>query len=175
MRREQKAKGMLIGVLDSGFDGVDSALAFAPLRDRGGILLTRDMVTHDGDVYQDHWHGRSVLSCMAGYLEGQLLGTAPEADFVLLRTEEVNSEFPVEEDHWVAGAELADSLGCDVLNTSLGYTTFDDSTMDTRMRIWMGRHCGSASLPGSLHERHDPGAKRWEQRAKRLALHQCAR
>lgn len=125
-----KGQGMLIGVLDSGFDGVDSALAFAPLRDRGGILLTRDMVTHDGDVYQDHWHGRSVLSCMAGYLEGQLLGTAPEADFVLLRTEEVNSEFPVEEDHWVAGAELADSLGCDVLNTSLGYTTFDDSTMD---------------------------------------------
>ncbi|MBK7101728.1 MAG: S8 family serine peptidase [Flavobacteriales bacterium] len=63
-------------------------------------------------------------------LEGQLLGTAPEADFVLLRTEEVNSEFLLEEDHWVAGAELADSLGCDVLNTSLGYTTFDDSTMD---------------------------------------------
>jgi len=59
-----------------------------------------------------------------------LLGTAPEADYVLLRTEDTGTEFPVEEDNWIAGAELADSLGCDVLNTSLGYTTFDDSTMD---------------------------------------------
>lgn len=125
-------QGMLIGVLDSGFDGVDSALAFQPLRDRGGLLMTRDLVTSDGDVFQDHWHGRSVLSCMAGILEGQLIGTAPEADYVLLRTEDAASEYPVEEDHWVAGAELADSMGCDVLNTSLGYTTFDDSTMDHR-------------------------------------------
>jgi subtilisin family serine protease len=69
---------------------------------------------------------------MAGHLEGQLLGTAPQADYVLLRTEDVHSEYPVEEDNWISGAELADSLGCDVLNTSLGYTTFDDSTMDHR-------------------------------------------
>lgn len=125
-----KGQGMLIGVLDSGFDGVDSALAFQPMRDRGGLVLTRDLVAHDGDVFQDHWHGRSVLSTMAAVLDGQLLGTAPEADYVLLRTEDAGTEFPVEEDNWISGAELADSLGCDVLNTSLGYTTFDDSTMD---------------------------------------------
>ena len=127
---DAKGQGMLIGVLDSGFDGVDSALAFQGLRDRGGILLVRDLVAHDGDVYQDHWHGRSVLSCMAAVLDSQLIGTAPEADYVLLRTEEVATEYPVEEDNWISGAELADSLGCDVLNTSLGYTAFDDSTMD---------------------------------------------
>lgn len=125
-----KGQGMLIGVLDSGFLGVDSALAFQPLRDRNGIVLTRDLVRHDGDVYDDHYHGRSVLSCMAADLEGVILGTAPSADYVLLRTENVETEYPVEEDNWVAGAELADSIGCDVLNTSLGYTTFDDSTMD---------------------------------------------
>lgn len=125
-----QGQGMLIGVLDSGFDGVDSSLAFQHLRDRDGIRMTRDLVNHDGDVYADHWHGRSVLSCMVGSLEGQLLGTAPEADYVLLRTENVFSEYPVEEDNWISGAELADSLGCDVLNTSLGYTTFDDSSMD---------------------------------------------
>ncbi len=122
-----QGQGMLIGVLDSGFDKADSLLAFQPLRDRSGIILTRDMVNHDGDVFDDHWHGRSVLSCMAGVLDSQLLGTAPAADYVLLRTEEVASEFVVEEDNWVAGAELCDSIGCDVLNTSLGYTTFDDS------------------------------------------------
>ncbi len=125
-----QGQGMLIGILDSGFQGVDSSLAFAGVRDRNGIKLTRDLVVHDGDVFDDHWHGRSVFSCLAGALEGQLLGTAPQADYVLLRTEDVNSEYPVEEDHWISGAELADSLGCDVLNTSLGYTVFDDSTMD---------------------------------------------
>lgn len=125
-----KGQGMLIGVLDSGFEGVDMSLAFEPVRQRGGIVGTYDLVDHDGEVYLDHWHGRCVLSCMAGTLDSMLIGTAPEADYVLIRTENIHSEFPVEEDDWVAGVELADSLGCDVLNTSLGYTTFDDSTMD---------------------------------------------
>lgn len=127
---DAKGQGMLIGVLDSGFDKADSLAAFTDLRARGGILLTRDMVSHDGDVYDDHWHGRSVLSFMAGILPGFLQGTAPLADYVLLRTEDVSGEHVVEEDNWVAGAELCDSLGCDVLNTSLGYTTFDDSLTD---------------------------------------------
>lgn len=123
-------QGVLIGVLDSGFEGVDSSLAFEAVRERGGIRGTWDLVDHDGDVYDDHWHGRSVLSCMAARLDSQMIGTAPEADYVLIRTETIHSEYPVEEDNWVSGVELADSLGCDVLNTSLGYTTFDDSTMD---------------------------------------------
>ena len=125
-----KGQGMLIGVLDSGFLGADSAMAFQSLRDRDGIVLTRDLVRHDGDVFDDHYHGRSVLSCMAADLDGVILGTAPSAYYVLIRTENAESEYPVEEDNWIAGAELADSIGCDVLNTSLGYTTFDDSTMD---------------------------------------------
>ena len=127
---DAKGQGMLIGVLDSGFDQADSLPAFVDLRAREGILLERDMVNHDGDVYEDHWHGRSVLSCMAGILPGFLQGTAPLADYVLLRTEEVATEYVVEEDNWVAGIELADSIGCDVINTSLGYTQFDDSLQD---------------------------------------------
>jgi len=127
---EAKGQGMLIGVLDSGFDQTDVLSAFDELRAREGIVLTRDMVNHDGDVYSDHWHGRSVLSCMAGILPGYLQGTAPLADYALVRTEEVAFELIIEEDNWVAGAELLDSLGCDVLNTSLGYTTFDDPAHD---------------------------------------------
>ena len=125
-----QGEGMLIGVLDSGFDGVDWMPAFAPLRDRNGIVLTRDLVDAGTSVYEDHWHGRSVLSCMAAILEGQLIGTAPQADYVLLRTENAESEYIVEEDNWIAGAELADSIGCDVINTSLGYARFDDPTQD---------------------------------------------
>lgn len=123
-------QGILVGVLDSGFEGVDSSLAFEAVRQRNGIMEVRDLVDHDGEVYNDHWHGRSVLSCMVARLDSHLIGTAPEADYVLIRTENINGEYPVEEDNWVSGVELADSLGCDVLNTYLGYTTFDDSTMD---------------------------------------------
>jgi|688.fasta_scaffold03559_21 hypothetical protein len=125
-----QGQGMLIGVLDSGFDQANTIAAFDDLRNREGIVFTRDMVNHDGDVYADHWHGRSVLSCMTAVMPGYLIGTAPAADYVLVRTEEAATEYIVEEDNWVAGAELCDSLGCDVLNTSLGYTRFDDPAQD---------------------------------------------
>jgi len=128
--QDARGQGMLIGVLDSGFDRVNEVDGFADLRGREGIVAVRDMVDHDGDVYNDHNHGRSVLSCMAANLPGLLVGTAPEAEYVLVRTEEVGYERVVEEDNWVAGAEFCDSLGCDVLNTSLGYTTFDEGLDD---------------------------------------------
>ncbi|HEX2616245.1 MAG TPA: S8 family serine peptidase, partial [Flavobacteriales bacterium] len=125
-----RGEGMLIGILDAGFDKADVLPAFADLRDRGGVVLTRDIVHPGGNVYAEHWHGRSVLSVMAGHLNGQLEGTAPNADYVLVRTEDEGSEYIVEEDNWIVGAELCDSIGCDVLNTSLGYIAFDDSTQD---------------------------------------------
>lgn len=125
-----QGQGMLIGVLDSGFEDADILPGLADLRARDGIALTRDMVTPGGNVYQAHFHGRSVLSVMAGHVEGELLGTAPLARYALVRTEDAASEYLVEEDNWVSGAELLDSLGCDVLTTSLGYTTFDDTTQD---------------------------------------------
>lgn len=125
-----RGEGMLIGVLDSGFEHADHLDGFSELRARNGIVLTRDLVEPGHNVYDAHWHGRSVLSCMAGRLPGRMLGTAPMADYVLLRTENADSEFLVEEDNWTSGAELADSIGCDVLNTSLGYTRFDDTLMD---------------------------------------------
>lgn len=122
-----QGQGMLIGVLDSGFESVDEIAAFDALRSRGGIRATSDQVDHDGEVYQDHWHGRSVLSCMAAIVDGALIGTAPQADYVLVRTENADIEFLGEEDNWISGAEFCDSLGVDILNSSLGYTTFDDS------------------------------------------------
>ena len=127
---DARGEGMLIGVLDSGFGAVDVMEGFSDLRDRGGVFYVRDMVEPGGNVYAEHDHGRYVLSCMAAVLEGQLVGTAPMADYVLVRTEDVGSEFLVEEDNWVSGAELCDSLGVDILNTSLGYTTFDWEEQD---------------------------------------------
>ncbi len=127
---DAEGQGMLIGILDSGFQDADILPGLSALRDQNGIVLTRDLVEPGGNVYAQHYHGRSVLSLMAGKVEGQLLGTAPLANYALVRTENVATEYIVEEDNWVSGAELCDSLGCDVLNTSLGYTTFDDPTQD---------------------------------------------
>lgn len=125
-----KGEGMVIAVLDAGFYKVDSLPVFDSLWANNQILGTRDFVTGDTMVFEDHWHGTMVLSCMGGYLSGQIVGTAPKAKYWLLRTEDADTEFLVEEDNWVAAAEFADSAGADILNTSLGYTKFDDNTMN---------------------------------------------
>jgi len=118
-------QGMVMAILDSGFDNVDSMLAFADLRNEGRILSTHDFVQGDEEVYDEHSHGRYVLSTIAGIIPGLAYGTAVSASFHLLRTEDVDSETTVEEYNWIAAAEYADSAGADVLNTSLGYTDFD--------------------------------------------------
>lgn len=117
---------MIIAVLDAGFFSVNTLSIFDSIRSNGQILGTRDFVNPGNDVYSQSTHGMSVLSIMGGNLPGQLVGTAPHASYWLLRTEDANSEFRIEEDNWIAGAEFADSVGADVLNTSLGYTEFWD-------------------------------------------------
>jgi serine protease AprX len=119
-------QGMQIAVLDAGFWSVDTMIAFDSLRANNQILGTWDFVAGDTNVYEDNVHGMMVLSCMGGNMPGQIVGTAPGASYWLLRTEEAATEYLVEEYYWVIGAEYADSVGADVINSSLGYTTFDD-------------------------------------------------
>lgn len=123
-----KGQGIHIGIIDSGFEKANELEALAITFADNRILSTKDFVDHDGDVYADHYHGCAVLSIIAGEIEGEFFGTAPKASFHLLRTEDVNGEYILEEDYWVSAAEYADSVGVDIINTSLGYTTFDDST-----------------------------------------------
>lgn len=125
-----KGEGMVIAILDAGFLNVDVRTIFQSLRDNGQILGTRNFVDPESDVYGFHSHGTLVLSVMGGSLPGVFLGTAPEADYWLLLTEDVGSEFLIEEYNWIAGAAFADSVGADVINSSLGYTEFDDATYD---------------------------------------------
>ena len=68
-------------------------------------------------VYEDNYHGMSVLSTMAGYLENEFLGTAPKASYWLLRTEDASSETLIEEYNWAVAAEFADSAGVDIINS----------------------------------------------------------
>jgi serine protease AprX len=123
-------KNILIAVLDGGFINTDAISSLDPLRSRNGILCTHDFVKNNGDVYNSSQHGTAVLSILAGNLPGLLEGSAQGADYLLLKTEDVESEFPCEEDFWAAGAEFADSSGADIISSSLGYFTFDDSTLN---------------------------------------------
>ncbi len=118
-------EGMQIAVLDAGFYKVDSLPIFDSLRTNGQILGTWDFVDNDSIVYDSHTHGTMVLSTMGGNVPGMIVGTAPKAKYWLFRTEEGSTEFVIEEDNWVSAAEYADSIGVDILTTSLGYTTFD--------------------------------------------------
>ncbi len=129
-RSGYRGEGMLIGVCDGGFPGVDSVPFFDSLRAEGRLVATRDFVWDDNNLYNIHMHGTLVLSTMAANVPGQFVGTAPKASYVLCRTESTLSETPLEEYNWVAAAEYLDSLGVDIVTTSLGYFSFDDSTLN---------------------------------------------
>ena len=120
--------GMTVAVLDAGFPNVNTMSSFQRLRDAGNVLGSYDFVNRDADVYTGTTsaHGTWVLSDMAGYIEDEFVGTAPDASYYLFITENAPNENPVEESFWVEAAERADSLGVDVINTSLGYTTYDN-------------------------------------------------
>jgi len=119
--------GMQIAVIDAGFPNVDALDAFKRLRDNNQILGGYDFVNRSTNFYAGHNHGTNVLSDIGGYIDGTFVGTAPDASFYLFITEDANNEVPLEESLWVEAAERADSLGVDVINTSLGYTTFDNA------------------------------------------------
>lgn len=118
-------EGIQIAVIDAGFWDVDSHQALDSLRTRSRILGTKDFINPNSNIYQEDSHGMMVLSTMGGYIAGQLIGTAPRAKYWLIRTENASVEQIYEEYAWAAGAEFADSVGADIINTSLGYSTFD--------------------------------------------------
>lgn len=126
-------KGVTVAVFDNGYLSTPDLLGFAHLFEEGRILATRDYVDGDEDVYGpcSHCkHGTWVFSIMAAQVADGLTGTAPDATYILLRTENDASETHQEEDNWVAAAEFADSLGAQVFNTSLGYFDFDPGEGD---------------------------------------------
>ena len=120
-------QNMIIAQLDAGFFGVDTMHVFDSLRNDNRILGVKDFVNPGGNVYSEHTHGMMVLSLMAGNISGQLIGTSPKAEFWLLRSEDAPTEYIIEEYNWVSAAEFADSVGADIINSSLGYSIFDDT------------------------------------------------
>ncbi|MFH6768254.1 S8 family serine peptidase [Gaetbulibacter aquiaggeris] len=123
-------EGMTVAVLDAGFPNVNTMSSFQRLLGAGKILGHYDFVNRDENVYTntESNHGTLVLSTMGGYVENDYVGTAPDASYYLFITEDGPNENPVEESFWVEAAERADSLGVDVINSSLGYGSFYDKT-----------------------------------------------
>lgn len=125
-----QGQGMVIAVLDGGFIGADERIVFDSLWDNNQILGYRDFASEENDVFTGSSHGTNVLSTMGANWPGQMIGTAPQADYWLIKTEYTDYENIIEEYNWLTGAAFADSVGADIINSSLGYTTFDDPNMD---------------------------------------------
>lgn len=123
-------EGVLIGICDGGFAGADNIAVFAAARDEGRLIGTRDFVHGGTEVFNESAHGTAVWGLIGGKIENTYVGTAPDAMFYLCRTEDVGSENVIEEYNWVSGVELLDSIGADIMNSSLGYITFDDPLMN---------------------------------------------
>jgi serine protease AprX len=121
-----RGQNVIVCMLDTGYkkDHQAFALAFS----EGRVLAEYDFVNHDsntqnepGDPADQHYHGTYTWSTLGGEFDGELYGPAYRASFLLAKTEDVSSEQPIEEDNWVAGMEWGDSLGAEVISSSLGY------------------------------------------------------
>ena len=124
--------GVKIALFDGGFYKYQNHTAFDSLRKQNKIKYTWDFVSNDASVNEDDQHGMNCFSIMGANLPGTFVGTSPHADYYLFRTEDVRTEFPIEEVYWLIAAERADSIGVHIISSSLGYTTFDDSYFDHR-------------------------------------------
>jgi hypothetical protein len=117
-----RGKGMRVAVIDAGFMNVDRIDAFSSMD-----LIGSHNITFPGrEVFCEDNHGTKALSCMAANLSGVMVGTAPEASYLLVKSEDVRGENPIEEDFWAAAVEYSDSVGVDIITSSLGYSKFDD-------------------------------------------------
>ena len=122
-----RGKGMMIAVFDGGFMNVDKIPALHSIKLAG----VKDFVVPESkSVFGEMEHGTMVLSTVAANAPDFYVGVAPEAQYLLIRCEDERTESLAEEDYWASAAEYADSCGVDVINSSLGYHGFDDSSMD---------------------------------------------
>ncbi|MFW5820106.1 MAG: S8 family peptidase [Bacteroidota bacterium] len=122
-----KGEDILIAVFDAGFNKVDELKAFSHLWEENRIKSYRDFVNPSSNIFEESTHGLAVLSTLAAYIPDTFVGTAPKASYMLLRSEEAARENKAEEAYWILAAEYADSLGADIITSSLGYNDFPTS------------------------------------------------
>jgi subtilisin family serine protease len=122
-----RGQGMTIALLDAGYLNYKTNPAFDSVRMNGRVIAEYDFVKNETSVNEDNVHGANCFSILGANNPGVMVGTSPNANFILFRTEDASSEKPVEEQYWIAAAERADSMGVDLISSSLGYVNFDNS------------------------------------------------
>ena len=127
---DYSGEGMIVAVLDAGFPSIDTNPGFQKMRDENRILGTYDFEARTENVDGTSSHGFNTSSDIGGFLQDEFVGTAPQASFYFFVTEYTPTETPAEEAWWVEALERSDSLGVDVVNTSLGYRVFDNPNYD---------------------------------------------
>lgn len=118
-----RGEGIMISVFDAGFEGVNLFKPFESLHKEGRLVAVKDYVYNSDNPFQYHDHGTEVISCIAADYS-DFTGTAPKASYIIAVTEDVRSEFRIEEYNWLLAAEFADSAGTDIIHSSLGYSVF---------------------------------------------------
>ena len=121
-----QGQGLKIAVFDAGFSELPTIQSFRHLFMENRVFPTYNFVFDTSNVFGYDGHGTAVLGCMASYLVDTIVGAAPKADYYLFVTEDSRSESKVEEVNWALAAEMADSIGVDIIQSSLGYSIFDD-------------------------------------------------
>ncbi|NOT76238.1 MAG: S8 family serine peptidase [Cyclobacteriaceae bacterium] len=122
-------EGIMVSIFDGGFQGVNTAAPFQSIYAEGRMKLVKDFVTNSSNVYQFDKHGTQVFSVIAAIADNYE-GGAYKSNYNLFLTEDISSEYRIEEYNWTFAAEKADSAGTDIIQSSLGYNLFDDPTMD---------------------------------------------
>lgn len=122
-----RGQGVSVAIIDAGFFNAYKTPGMNFQLDQ---LIIRDFVAHDNSVWEDDRHGANCLSFMKTNDPGTHIGTAPLANYILLRSEEAATEYPTEEVNWVSAAEFADSCGVDLISSSLGYNTFNETALN---------------------------------------------
>lgn len=123
-------EGVWIAVLDDGFEDANLSAAFSHTFENGKLKDVFDFITGGQNVFQYDDHGTGSWSCLGANYDTEVIGTGYNADISLYVTEDLFSEYRIEEYNWLFAAERADSAGVDIITSSLGYSDFDDSAMD---------------------------------------------
>lgn len=133
-----RGRGVLVAVFDGGFPDVNYK-EFLGYHRNEQVPASYDLVEQDSTALDGSAHGATVLSTMAAHHPLFLIGTAPDARYVLFKTENGRGEHRMEEINYAIALEIADSIGVDLVNSSLGYTTFTDEAMNYRYTDLDGR------------------------------------
>lgn len=158
-----------IAVIDAGYRNANKHVVFKHALKQ--IIATYDFVDMEANVFDNDDHGTAVWSCLAANDSFNFIGTAPFANYILLRSEDATTEFPVEEFYWAIAAEYADSMGADIISSSLGYNEFDHDKYNYEHKqldgktAWITQAANWASKKGLLviNSAGNEGDNSWKQ------------